>query len=108
MERQTKSPPGKTGRFNSRLARARSSQANTGEQALLAALVYAGLASTLPSDWLAALPPCAAAFVIGHVGFAWGVGRPARHRAFGFAVTFHSALSGLIVTAALSAASLVP
>ncbi len=89
------------------LARARAYLANTVEQALLAALVYPALAFGLSPNCIAALPLCSIAFVVGRVGFAIGVGRPARHRAFGFALTFYSTMSGLFVTVALVAASLL-
>lgn len=89
------------------LARARAYLANTAEQALLATMVYPALAFGLSLNWIAALPLCSLAFVVGRVGFAVGVGRPARHRAFGFAITFYSTMSGLFVTIALVAESLV-
>jgi uncharacterized membrane protein YecN with MAPEG domain len=89
------------------LSRARAYLANTTEQALLAAMVYPALAFGLSANWIAALPLCALAFVVGRVGFAIGIGRPARHRAFGFAVTFYSTISGLFVTIVLIAVSLV-
>lgn len=89
------------------LARAHAYLSNTTEQALLAVMVYPALAFGLSPNWIAALPLCSLAFVVGRVGVAIGVGRPARHRAFGFAVTFYSTISGFFVTIVLVAVSLV-
>ncbi len=69
-------------------------------------MVYPAMAFSLSEGWILALPLCSFAFVIGRVGFAMGIGRPARHRAFGFAVTFYSTLSGVFVAIAIVAASL--
>ena len=80
-----------------RLARAHAYLSNTVEQALLAAMVYPALAFGLSADWIGVLPLFSLAFVVGRIGFAMGIGRPARHRAFGFALTFYPTMSGLFV-----------
>ena len=79
------------------LALGRAYLTNTVEQAVLAALAYASLSVALAPDWRAAVPLCALCFLVGRATFARGLGRAARHRAFGFAVTFYPSVIGLVV-----------
>ena len=81
------------------LRRAQAYLRNTTEQTLLAALVYPLMAFALPTALLPALPLSALAFLAGRLGFARGLGRSARYRALGFALTFYPALAGLLASA---------
>ena len=83
------------------LRRAQVYLGNTAEQALLAGLAYVAMAFALPPELMAALPLSALAFAAGRIGFALGVGHPARRRALGFALTFYPTLAGLAASALL-------
>ena len=71
--------------------------ANTHEQATLAALLYAGLAFTLPPERLALPLLLSAAFVVGRIAFGRGYARGAGARAFGFGLTFYPTVGGAVV-----------
>lgn len=62
---------------------------NTLEQVVLAVLVHAVWAVTMPRSWQAAIPTAVTLFVIGRVLFTVGYARGAPGRALGFALTFY-------------------
>jgi hypothetical protein len=71
---------------------------NTGEQTLLATLIYGAAAILLPSALTPALGYCAALFVVGRLLFAHGYEKGAGGRAAGFALTFYPTLMLAIMT----------
>lgn len=74
---------------------------NTLEQAVLAAIAYAGIALSVdrPNIWLLSL---AGTFSIGRALFWSGYSRGAEHRALGFALTFYPSLAALAVSIILT------
>lgn len=80
---------------------------NSLEQTVLAALVHAAWAVTLPVHWLSAVPAAVVLFLCGRVLFVRGYGGGAPSRALGFALTFYPTVIMAVVTvvAVLSAGS---
>lgn len=66
---------------------------NTLEQAVLAALAYAGWCALAPDFLMPALPAAALLFLLGRILFFAGYAHGAQSRAFGFALTFYPTLA---------------
>lgn len=62
---------------------------NTLEQTVIAVIAHLVWAAATPAAWSAAVPAAVVLFVVGRAAFAFGYGRGAAARAFGFAITFY-------------------
>ncbi len=81
---------------------------NTLEQVVLAVLVHAAWAVTMPLSWQAAVPTAVSFFVIGRVLFTVGYARGAPGRALGFALTFYPTAVMLFLLLLRLAADVLP
>jgi len=70
---------------------------NTLEQTVLAVLVHAMWAVTMPLPWMSAIPAAAVLFLCGRVLFVRGYSGGAPSRALGFALTFYPSLLMVIL-----------